>query len=88
MWKETRPAVGEDLILVGLIGMIDPARAEAREAVPTALAAGIRPVMITGDQPLTAASIAVAGGHRDARSRRQHADFRVLTGAGSRLALA
>jgi magnesium-transporting ATPase (P-type) len=48
----------KDLVLVGLIGMIDPARAEAREAVLTATAAGIRPVMITGDQPLTAAAIA------------------------------
>ncbi len=38
--------------------MIDPARAEARDAVLTARAAGIRPVMITGDQPLTAAAIA------------------------------
>ncbi len=48
----------QDLVLVGLIAMIDPARAEAREAVLTAIAAGIRPVMITGDQPLTAEAIA------------------------------
>ena len=48
----------KDLILVGLIGMIDPARPEARDAVLTAVSAGIRPAMITGDQPLTAASIA------------------------------
>ncbi len=48
----------EDLVLAGLVGMIDPARPEAREAVLTAKAAGIRPAMITGDQPLTAASIA------------------------------
>jgi P-type Ca2+ transporter type 2C len=48
----------QDLVLIGLIGMIDPARAEAREAVLTAIAAGIRPVMITGDQPLTASAIA------------------------------
>jgi P-type Ca2+ transporter type 2C len=46
------------LVLAGLIAMIDPARAEAREAVLTAAAAGIRPVMITGDQPLTAGAIA------------------------------
>ena len=56
----------QDLVLVGLIGMIDPARAEARDAVLTALAAGIRPAMITGDQPLTAASIAVQVGIVDA----------------------
>ena len=46
------------LVLAGLIAMIDPARAEAREAVLIAVAAGIRPVMITGDQPLTAGAIA------------------------------
>lgn len=51
-----------DIVLVGLIGMIDPARPEAREAVLTALSAGIRPAMITGDQPLTAASIAAQVG--------------------------
>lgn len=52
----------QDLLLVGLIGMIDPARPEAREAVLTTIAAGIRPAMITGDQPLTAASIAAQVG--------------------------
>jgi len=52
----------QDLIVVGLLGMIDPARPEAREAVLTAKSAGIRPAMITGDQPLTAASIAAQVG--------------------------
>ena len=69
----------QELVLVGLLGMIDPARQEAREAVLTALAAGIRPVMITGDQPLTAASIAAQVGivSEDQAAAR---DFRVLTG--------
>jgi P-type Ca2+ transporter type 2C len=47
-----------DLIFIGMIGMIDPARPEVRQAVATAQTAGIRPVMITGDHPLTASYIA------------------------------
>jgi Ca2+-transporting ATPase len=47
-----------DLVFAGLIGMIDPPRAEAKEAVARARSAGIRPLMITGDHPRTAAVIA------------------------------
>jgi Ca2+-transporting ATPase len=47
-----------DLTLVGLFGMIDPPRPEVRDAVAACKAAGIRPVMIAGDQPLTALEIA------------------------------
>lgn len=50
--------VEEDLVFLGLIGMIDPPRDEAREAVGRARSAGIRPIMITGDHPKTAAVIA------------------------------
>ena len=45
-------------IFIGLIAMIDPPRPEVKTAVTTARTAGIRPVMITGDHPLTAQYIA------------------------------
>lgn len=47
-----------DLIWVGMVGIIDPPRAEVRDSVAEAHRAGIRTVMITGDHPLTAARIA------------------------------
>jgi P-type Ca2+ transporter type 2C len=50
--------VEHDLVFAGLIGMIDPPRKEAKDAVARARAAGIRPVMITGDHPRTAVVIA------------------------------
>ena len=50
--------VEQDLVFAGLIGIIDPPRAEARDAVARARQAGIRPIMITGDHPRTASVIA------------------------------
>jgi P-type Ca2+ transporter type 2C len=46
------------MTLLGLVAMMDPPRPEARDAVRVCEAAGIRPVMITGDHPLTASTVA------------------------------
>jgi len=67
--------VEEDLVFVGLLGMIDPPRPEVREAIALARRAGIRTVMITGDYPNTAMAIAK-------ELELFHKDGGLLTGAG------
>ncbi len=74
--KVDEDTVEQQIIFVGMTGMIDPARREVRQAVAACRTAGIRPVMITGDHPLTALYIA-----RDLGIvAKEEAHPRVLTG--------
>jgi Ca2+-transporting ATPase len=65
--------IENDLTLLALIGLQDPPRAEARDAIRVCKSAGITPVMITGDHPATARAIAIRLGIID------H-DGRIVTG--------
>lgn len=69
--------VESDLIFSGLVGMIDPERPEAAEAVRVAKEAGIRPIMITGDHQDTAEAIAKRLGIINPNDTEDH----VFTGA-------
>ena len=55
---EEQKEYAEDFIFLGFIGIVDPPRPEAREAITKCHAAGIKVVMITGDHPVTAEAIA------------------------------
>ena len=68
--------VEQNLIFAGLVGMIDPERPEAKEAIKEAHSAGIRTVMITGDFQVTAQAIAERLG-----ILKPGQDERVVTGA-------
>jgi Ca2+-transporting ATPase len=56
--EQTSEDLENGLVFTGLVGMIDPPRMEVKKAVGECYAAGIRPVMITGDHKLTAVAIA------------------------------
>ena len=58
-------AVEKDLVLLGLVGLLDPPRDTAIEAIKKCLEAGIRPIMVTGDHALTAQAIAARLGLRN-----------------------
>lgn len=72
--KPTSEALENGLTLMGLVGMIDPPRPEAKDAVAICRQAGIKPVMITGDHVVTASAIAKALGI-------MQADDRAITGS-------
>lgn len=74
--KLTSEVLENDLYFAGLVGMIDPERKEAAEAVRMAKEAGVRPIMITGDHKDTAEAIAVRLGIIHSGNSRA-----VLTGA-------
>ena len=82
---EQSDVLENDLIWVGMVGIIDPPRTEVRDSVAEAHRAGIRTVMITGDHPLTAARIASDLGIIDTASAADvtHTDLSgsVLTGS-------
>ncbi|TVP88267.1 MAG: HAD family hydrolase, partial [Thioalkalivibrio sp.] len=74
----TDEAVEKDLVLLGLVGLLDPPRETAIEAIKKCLEAGIRPIMVTGDHGLTARAIAARLGLRntdEAISGRELADM-------------
>jgi Ca2+-transporting ATPase len=54
----TSLSLERDLEFAGLVGLIDPPRQEVADAIATCLSAGVTPVMITGDHPLTARAVA------------------------------
>ncbi len=61
-WASNKENLEQDLVFVGIIGFIDPPRKEVKGAIETCQEAGIKVIMITGDHPETARTIAVQVG--------------------------
>jgi len=62
-----------DLILLGVVGLMDPPREDVKDAIAECHDAGVRVIMVTGDQPVTARNVALAVGlvgDREAQTRR------------------
>jgi Ca2+-transporting ATPase len=68
MQAYTAENVENDLVFLGLMGMIDPPREEVKDAMVSCASAGIRPVMITGDNKMTAIAVATQLGQLDSSS--------------------
>lgn len=57
-YKETQSLSEDNLVFLGLIGIVDPPKTEVKAAIEQCLQAGLKPIMITGDHPATAFAIA------------------------------
>jgi Ca2+-transporting ATPase len=71
----------DDMTFLGLVGLIDPPREEAKAALAACRSAGVRVVMITGDHPVTAAAVARELGLVDAASTATTSTGRIISGA-------
>jgi Ca2+-transporting ATPase len=86
--EASRQNAEQDMTFLGLLGMIDPPRAEAKDALHTCRQAGIRVVMITGDHPVTARAVAAEIGLLERGRVLTGTDLEGMDGAELRRAVA